>query len=175
MSPVSTPFALRHTVKVRDQPPPFVFSSPTSTSWHLEFPTPTSTTESSPAPSRSSSSQPSNNGTAIILGVLGGLFGTLLFVYLVWKCCYDPSGLCSLESRARWGKVSDHSDNASGGSETDTASIAESGSISEPVHNSEHTYTAEIREDEHSEVESAEGSFVSRPADTRVGSEKEGL
>ena len=28
--------------------------------------------------------------------------GTLVFIFLVWKCCYDPAGLLSLEARARW-------------------------------------------------------------------------
>jgi len=46
--------------------------------------------------------QKQTNNTLIIVGVLGGLVGTLIFIFLVWKCCYDPAGLLSLESRARW-------------------------------------------------------------------------
>lgn len=51
--------------------------------------------------------QQQTNNTLIIVGVLAGLIGTLVFIVLVWKCCYDPAGLLSLESRARWGQRDD--------------------------------------------------------------------
>jgi hypothetical protein len=60
--------------------------------------------------------QQQTNNTLIIVGVLAGLIGTLIFIFLVWKCCYDPAGPLSLESRARWEQRNDEEGNSEGDS-----------------------------------------------------------
>lgn len=79
-------------------------SSPASSTIIASWPSITTASRLALSPTRSPlpSQQPTTNGTQIIVRVLGGVIGTLIFICLVWRCCYNASGLFSLESRERW-------------------------------------------------------------------------